>query len=35
MPAKVHPYFRRDFLPENRGQSPSILGGNYYVKTRA
>jgi len=33
MPAKVHPYFRRICLPENRRQSPSILGGNDYEKS--
>jgi len=32
MPAKVHPYFRRNRLPENRGRSPSIFGGKYQEK---
>jgi hypothetical protein len=34
-PAKVKTYFRREMLPENRGQSPTILGGKSKEKARA
>jgi hypothetical protein len=30
---KVNPYFCPEQSPENRGQSPSILGGNDYEKS--
>src|SRR6202022_1909473 len=33
--SKVKPYFRPIWLPENRGQSPTILSGNSRTKTRA
>src|SRR6202171_1023846 len=33
--SKVKPYFRPIWLPENRGQSPTILSGNSRTKTSA
>src|ERR1700730_12168505 len=33
--SKVKPYFRPIWLPENRGQSPTILSGNSRTTTRA
>jgi hypothetical protein len=35
VPAKVHPYFRRDQFPENRGRGPTIFGGKYYEKNQS